>query len=65
MRGKHAKQHEPASTKRPVMVSKGHRVSLNITGRTDCGERMDGWTFGTDEDVTCQRECAATVAEEA
>ena len=65
MRGKHTKHHEPASTKRPVMVSNGHRVSNNITGRADCGERMRGWTFGTDADVTCQDECSATVAEEA
>ena len=66
MRGKHSKpRHEPSTTKRPVMVSNGHRVSRNVTGRTDCGERMSGWTFGTDADVTCTAECASSGEESA
>lgn len=36
-----------------VMISGGHRISKNISGRTDCGMRVNGWHYGSKEDVSC------------
>lgn len=37
-----------------MMISDGHRVSRNATGKTDCGEYMTGWRYGTVSDITCK-----------
>ena len=44
---------EEQAASRLVMLSGDHRVSKNVTGRTDCGERVVGWRYGGKEDVKC------------
>ena len=36
-----------------MLTGRGHRVSRSVTGRADCGERMEGWRYGEKSDVTC------------
>ena len=51
-----------AAASRLVMIAGIHRVSRNVTGRTDCGLRVNdaenggavGWSYGTKEDVSCE-----------
>lgn len=42
-----------------AMVAGTHRVSKNVTGRTDCGRRLNEgevprWRYGHERDVKCQ-----------
>jgi hypothetical protein len=43
---------EPTA-KTPTMLDHGHRVNDTTSLWTACGARRIGWTFGTDDEVTC------------